>query len=409
VEFPIGTVLYQTGGWIDAVRVSPDSAYIAFIDHPVDDDDRGAVAVIQVADGHRRVLSDGWASVTGLAWSASGEEIWFTAAEVGAATSLYAVTLSGRVSAVLRSAGRLTIQDVDRRGRVLLTESKFRLRVGAVDMQASDQKERDLSWLDASVVTDVSADGSTLVINEQGVGARTPLYAVYIRKIDGSPATRIGEGALPMLSPDGRWVAAVLQSASPSITLLPTGAGQPRTLDRGTLVGYQSVTWFPDARRVLVAGNEADRGIRLWVQDVADGGTPTPVTKEGLRIAFPSQPISPDGSKVATLDQDERVWLHSLTGDQDTRLVDGLEAGDIPIRWHADGQSFYVFRYGELPAIVYRFHLKERRKDQVAALTPSDRAGVGALMTIQTTPDGRLFLYTYSQTLSDLLLVTEAR
>ena len=39
-----------------------------------------------------------------------------------------------------------------------------------------------------------------------------PKYAVYIRKTDGSPAIRLGEGNGLSLSPDGKWALARLNS-----------------------------------------------------------------------------------------------------------------------------------------------------------------------------------------------------
>src|SRR4029077_2635267 len=127
------------------------------------------------------------------------------------------------------------------------------------------------------------------------------------------------------------------------------------------------VAWFPDGRRILLAGSEAGRGVRLWVQDVPDG-TPKPVSPEGLRIASSSRPISADGRQAVAIDQSGRLFLHPLNGVEESKLIEGLDVGDTPIRWSADGQSFYVFRIGELPAIVYRFHLADRRKERVIEL-----------------------------------------
>jgi eukaryotic-like serine/threonine-protein kinase len=407
LEFPIGTVLYEAGTRLSDVRVSPDGTRVAFVDRPLfEADDRGAVCVIGKAERTKRVLSEGWSSVTGLAWAPAGNEIWFTAAASGTAASLYAVDLSGQARTVASSPRRMTIQDIHRDGRVLLTEGSFRLRIGGARTPLGN--EQDLSWLDASVLTDVSADGSTLLINEQGAGGGTPLYAVYVRKTDGSPAVRIGDGSSPALSPDGRWAAALVLRSPPSILLLPTGVGQPRTFRPGTIRDYQAVTWFPDGRRLLVAGSEAGRGVRLWTVDVQDG-TRKEVSEEGLRIASFGRPISPDGTRVAALDGSGRLWLSSMNGTRPSRPVDGLEPGYLPISWHTDGRSIYVFRDGELPAIIYRFHVDDGRKEQVAELAPPDAAGVKAPATIVATADGRRFFYSYVQSLSDLFLVDTLR
>jgi serine/threonine protein kinase len=68
LEFPLGTVLYQTSGYISDIRFSPSGDRIAFADHPVYSDDAGTIAVIDKA-GRRSALSDGWTSIHGLAWT----------------------------------------------------------------------------------------------------------------------------------------------------------------------------------------------------------------------------------------------------------------------------------------------------------------------------------------------------
>jgi Tol biopolymer transport system component len=407
LEFPIGTVLYESGARLGDLRVSPDGARVAFIELPLfEADDRGAVCVIARADRSKRVLSEGWSSVTGLAWAPEGDEIWFTAAASGAAASLHAVGLSGRVRTIASSPRRMAIQDIHRDGRVLLTEGSFRLRIG--DARTPPGRVSDLSWLDGSVLTDVSADGTTLLINEQAAGGRTPLYAVYTRKSDGSPAVRIGDGSSPALSPDGRWAAALVLRPPAAILLLPTGVGQPRTIRPGSLGDYQAVTWFPDGQRLLVAGSEAGRNVRLWTVDVRDGSRKQ-VAEEGLRITSFGRPISPDGRRVAAVDGAGRLWLSSLEGIGPSVPLEGLEPGYLPITWHSDRKSIYVFRDGELPVVVHRFHIEERRKERVAEFAPADTAGVRAPATIVGTPDGRRFFYSYVQNLSDLFLVEGLR
>ena len=48
LEYPVGKVLYETGGWIGHPRFSPQGDKIAFLDHPVQGDDRGSVAIVDL-------------------------------------------------------------------------------------------------------------------------------------------------------------------------------------------------------------------------------------------------------------------------------------------------------------------------------------------------------------------------
>ena len=203
LEYPPQKVLYQPEGWIGNPRFSPKGDIIAFVDHPQPGDDGGAVAIVDLA-GKKTALSSGWDSIQGLAWSPTGDEIWFTATKTGGDRSLFAVDLSGNLRLMARVPGELTLLDVDRQGGVLLTRGND--RAGVLGMTAGDAKERDLSWLDWSVPNSLSADGKVLLFTEAGEGGG-PKYAVYVRNTDGSPAIRLGEGSGFALSPDGKWAA----------------------------------------------------------------------------------------------------------------------------------------------------------------------------------------------------------
>ena len=97
LEFPIGTVVYETGGWIGDVSVSPDGRTVALLDHPIFGDDRGFVAVAGRDAKVRRLASEsGFDSTEGLAWKRSGEEMRYTAADSGMTRALRAVRLDGQ-------------------------------------------------------------------------------------------------------------------------------------------------------------------------------------------------------------------------------------------------------------------------------------------------------------------------
>src|SRR5262249_36741917 len=49
LEYPAGTTLYEASGYLSDPRISPDSSRVAFFEHPLQFDDRGAVKVIDRA------------------------------------------------------------------------------------------------------------------------------------------------------------------------------------------------------------------------------------------------------------------------------------------------------------------------------------------------------------------------
>ncbi|MEP6921820.1 MAG: WD40 repeat domain-containing serine/threonine protein kinase, partial [bacterium] len=77
LEYPAGDVLYKSSGWIAYPRLSPKGDKIAFLEHPLGSDS-GSVAVVDVKSKIKSLVSTGWKAVKGLAWSSSGDEIWFS-------------------------------------------------------------------------------------------------------------------------------------------------------------------------------------------------------------------------------------------------------------------------------------------------------------------------------------------
>jgi Tol biopolymer transport system component len=396
LEYPIGKVLYQTAGWISHPRFSPNGKFIAFLDHEERRDDAGSVATVDMA-GNKKNLSGQWETAEGLAWSPDGTEVWFSTARVGVGRFLYAVNLSGPERLLAREPGTLTLQDVGRDGRVLLTRDV--LRVGMVGQAPGSSKESDLSWLDWSAPTDLSADGKTLLFLESGEGGGEN-YAAYIRQTDGSPAIRLGDGSGLALSPDQKWVLSGPTHSLSQLTLLATGAGEPRQITHEP-ISHIRAKWLPDGKRFLFIGSEQGHGLRIYVQDV-DGGAPRPISPEGT--AATQFVVSPDGKQVAGVGADRRGYLYSVAGGE-PKAIPGFTGGDTPVGWSSDGASLYTYRVGELPAKVERLELATGHKQLWKQLMPSDTAGITDIGPILITPDAKAYVYEYGRTLSDLYLV----
>jgi serine/threonine protein kinase/Tol biopolymer transport system component len=396
LEYPIGKVLFETAAWLSHPRVSPDGKLVAFLDHPVHGDDSGSVRVVD-AESKVRVLSDGWITAYGLAWPSNGREVYFTATRMGVARSIWAVSLSGEERLIARTPGELTIQDVSREGHALVTSDQG--KVGIIGLPPGQEKERDLSLLDWSRVCDLAPDGKTVLFDESGEGGGSR-QGVYIRKTDGSPAVRLGDGRGGSFSPDGRWAISLTVANPAQIVLLPVKAGEPRVLDRHGLEVHGG-KWHPDGERLLIVANAPDRALRLFVQGL-DDGAPRPITPEGIGLGF--FPVSADGSIVVAQSPDHLFYRFPIEGG-DPEPIPMLSGDDRPIRWTPVGNSLYVFRRGELPSQVMRLDLSTGRKERVLELMPPDPAGIVEIVSVHLTPDAAAYAYSYHRILSDLFLV----
>jgi Tol biopolymer transport system component/predicted Ser/Thr protein kinase len=394
LEFPLGTVLYEADGWIGNPRVAPDGKSVAFVDHPQAGDDGGAVAVVNLA-GTKTKLSDGWDSVQGLAWSPDGNEIWFTATRTGGDRSLYATDLSGKVRLLAQVPGELTILDVGKEGNVLLTRGND--RSGMMGLAPAEAKEKDLSWLDWSVPGSLSADGKTILFQESGEGGG-PRYAVYLRNTDGSPAIRLGEGTGLALSPDGQWALSRLNVVPSPLVLYPTGVGEMKQLKSDGL-NHMIAAFLPDGKRFVFTGTEPGHGRRLYLESL-DDATPHAISLEGIG----SNVLSRDGAYVAARAPDEKVYLFPVAGGE-PKLVPGVQHGEFPTAWSADGRSLFVIVRGQIPAQVFRIDVSTGQRTFWKSFEPADSAGIDSIRGVLVSADEKTYVYGYSRTLSDLYLV----
>ena len=394
LEFPLGQVLYETAGWISHPRISPKGNQIAFLDHPIYPDDKGAVSIVDL-EGHKRILSTAWSSVEGLAWSADGTEIWFSAAEAGSERQIYAVDLSGHQRLIFRAPGGVTLQDIASDGRILVTRDEQ--RKGMMALAPGAATESDLSWREWSVPTDISGDGNTILFDEEGVESG-PTYTVAMRDMRGSPPIPIGQGMAGNLSPDGKWATTIISNAR--LLLLPTGAGTAKQMSPGDIQQYwHGAYWMPDGKEVVFSANRAGHAVQCFVQDV-DGGKPRPVTPEGVTFCE----ISPDGKLIAGNGPGGGGgFLYSMDGGQ-PRPIPGLEAGERFV-WTSDPRFLYVYQWKQSPVEVYRLNVLTGQRQLFTQITPPDVAGLHDISFIHFSSDGRAYVYSYTRLLSELYLV----
>jgi len=398
VEFPVGTVLYETPGWISHLRFSPKGDRLAFIDHNLLGDDGGTISVVDLK-GKKSDLTERWASALGNAWSPSGNEIWFTATATGFSRSLQGVSLSGKVRVLLGAPGTLTLHDVGAGGRALI--SRDAMRAGAIGMAPGENKERDLSWQDWTVPFDLSEDGKLFLFIEAGEAGGGE-YAVFTRDTNGTSAVRLGQGSANALSPDGKWVLVLRQNMSPpDLVLLPTGVGQQQAVPTGSVipVGGQ---FFPDSKRLLIEGHEAGHASRIYLANL-DGGQARPITPEGYSLGTNPRAVSPDGTRIATVTSDG-IALFAVDGGE-PQPVHGSQPGDLPLRWEKGGNAVLVGQRGETSCPVSRLDLQTGARTPWKTVGPADVAGVDGVACPRIAADEEHYVFGYIRNLSDLFLV----
>jgi len=398
LEYPLGTVLYQTSGWISNIRFSPKHDLIAFMEHPRLWDNRGNVCVIDL-QGHVRSLTPEWESESGLAWSPDGKEIWFTASKTGVNLSLRAVDLNGKLREVFALPLAITLQDIAADGRVLVALNSRRYALGYTTL--GGKVDADLSWHDWNSARDISPDGK-FVLFEDSSEAAGPGYAVVVRNVDGSLPVSLGEGSSGGLSPDGKWAISISTQEPRQITLLPVGAGQARTISITGLdhIHHGWARFLPDGQRIALVGDQSGPKKRCYVADISDGKA-KPVTPEGVLCG----PLSPDGRSLVGNAPGRSIAIYSLDGGE-PQPMPSVEKNFTPVQWSSDGKALYGYHLGEFPSRVYRIEIATGKETWVQELKPSAPAGVVVVMNVVVSRDGQKFAYSYNQTLSVLWVIS---
>jgi hypothetical protein len=161
------------------------------------------------------------------------------------------------------------------------------------------------------------------------------------------------------------------------------------------------VRWFADGRRLLVAGMERDRGMRLYVREL-EGDKPRPISAEGVTIT--GLAVSRDGKLVAAGDSAGRTTLYPVAGGDPIALPE-LDPSETPLGFADDG-SLFVGPLRGLQVPVHRFDLRTRAKKPVTTLV-ADAPGALGIVRVVATPDGSSFAFNYASVSANLYQLQE--
>jgi Tol biopolymer transport system component len=399
LEFPMGKVIFTTSGYVDYLRVSPNGKAVAFMEHPVFDDDRGWVTTIDDAGNHKQLTKE-FSTVQGLAWAPGGKEIWFTAngATTGATDrQVFGVSLAGKQREVLTTPQGTRLMDISADGRVLLCSEELRTDISGID-PGTGKERRGLEWFNGSGLGDVSPDGKAILFDEWG-GPAGSLYLVVYRKLDGSAPTALGEGATPKFSPDEKTVASPLLTRPPQLALYPVGTGESRRLALGDIVNFASVAWFPDGQHVLLEASKEGQPLRTYEMDL-QGGKP----RELGPTDFTGFAVANDGQNIAGRNgAGEAVVFNRET--QKVQLIRGIGPQDRIEKWTKDGQALLVTTATPWDAQIYRVEVASGKKNLLQKVELSEKAGSIFNVRAFYAEDSKTYVYNTRRVLGSLYVV----
>ena len=394
LEYPEGKVIYTSAGYIDYVRISPSGKQVAFAEHPVYGDDRGWVSIVDETGNHKQLTQE-FETLQGLAWSRTGTEVWFTAADAGAERHLFGVSLSGKQRGVLTTPQGARLLDIAADGRILFSIERQQPEIAGID-PATGKERRGLEWFDGSSVGDILPDGQAIVCTEWG-GPSGALYLQVYRKLDGSAPVALGPGGQPRFSPDGTLVAGSLLTRPPQVALNPVGTGESRRLPAGEITSLKFVAWFPDGRHLLLTAAAQGESLRTYEMDM-DGGKPQPLGPAD----FIGVAVSGDGKRIAGRNASGEVAVFDREETQKLLVIPGVGPEDTLDKWMDDGHSLLMYSATPWEARLYRFEVATGKRTLLQTVEPHEKAGSLVPMRVAYAERSKTYVYSTVRILGTL-------
>ena len=182
----------------------------------------------------------------------------------------------------------------------------------------------------------------------------TSMGAIYAA--DGGGATFMHGGRYPSVSPDGKKVAFVDQSAvdGASVAVWTASVDGSSAVEASKLLAPAAaqLAWSPDGTRVAVVVGDIYAGLQLLVVKT-DGSAPIAVAN-GVAIAPPSW--SPDGTSIAyTLANAADIAIAKADGSGSMLPIRDATRDEAPA-WSPDGSRIAFFREAAGGFVLYAMH-----------------------------------------------------
>ena len=405
LEFPAGKVLYETTGYVSDPRVSPKGDAIAFLDHPIFGDDRGSVAILDLA-GKKTALSGGMGKRAGhgLVRHRQGALVH------GDGGGQRPLSLRGHA----RGTPAAGAHDARRTGAP-----------GHLPRRARPPDPGERSESGSSPCFPVRPESGTSRVSN----GRTTPFCRMTRARSSSPSR-------------ARPAARGIPSTCESSTARRRCGWERESLRRSLLTG--SGSWPPRSRRRpgrpcscrQAPGNRRrsrrtrSTGLprlsgRFFRTESASWSTPTRqesprapssrISREeprgpSPRRESPARRVSPDGKSLLTETAGQGFGIAPLEGGGPSVPIRGLEPNDKPLRWTADGRSLFVgSNRGHLPRASSAWTLRPAAGSSGRSSRRAMQRASTASAPLRSPSDGNTILFGYGQILSDLYVVEGLR
>ena len=396
LQYPIGQTIFErssTSGSIANPRVSPSGEMVAAFDY----DDAESAQSVKVWDRSGKLVTeskkffDWW----GLAWR-SADEIWFAAAdESGNRTNIYSLDLSGNVRTVYRAPGKVTLHDISAKGDVLVSFDRSSTYIEL--LEGNDPNPQDRSWREDSAISDIAAD-HTLLITGSGDSAG-PKGSVYVWKPKAPQPVRISDGHGESLSPDASKALVSSLEGPIKVSIVPTGAGSPQSVNIGPLKPFIGGGWLSDGRLLIGGGVSGEP--RPYLAS-ATGGDPIPfLPDETLKLKFMA--FSVDGRLFIAKDDSGKPKLCTVEPFSCGSVL-ALADGEAVLAWDPENKTIFTSVAQDGSSQIDRVDLASGRRMPWRTIRPH-YGSPGGIRRIVAAPDGTI-AYDYRRDANQLFVIS---